>query len=90
MDIAPAVAALADDAGRSRCGREVCAMENPRLTAQQLIMQDPLTFGEVWLRYWANGGALEQFEFDAFVHRAYDASELELDLLDLSLKELAP
>jgi hypothetical protein len=65
-------------------------MEDPRRTALNLIEQDNWYPQELWLKYWANGGQAEQFEFDAYLHGVYELSPLDLEILACALQEITP
>ena len=43
-------------------------MENPKLIARTMALQDASRLEELWLQYWANGGDADRFDFDAYVH----------------------
>lgn len=38
--------------------------------------------------YWANGGQAEQFEFDAYLHRACELDPFDLKILAWVLEEI--
>lgn len=63
-------------------------MEDPRRTALNLIEQDNWHLHELWLRYWANGGQAEQFEFDAYLHRACELDPFDLKILAWVVEEI--
>lgn len=64
-------------------------MDDPRRTALNLIEQDDGYLHELWLRYWANGGQAEQFEFDAYLHGVYELSPFDLKILAWVLEEIS-
>jgi hypothetical protein len=64
-------------------------MEDPRRTALSLIEQDDWYLHELWLRYWANGGQAQQFEFDAYLHGIYELDPFDLRILTWVLEEIS-
>ncbi len=63
-------------------------MEDPRRTARHLIGRGEISLGELWLRYWANGGDAQPFEFEAYIHEMYELRAIDQDLLALAMEEL--
>ncbi|MFJ6347180.1 hypothetical protein ACIQH9_20290 [Pseudarthrobacter oxydans] len=63
-------------------------MQDPQLSARNLISQDEQALWDLWLRYWANGGNAQLIEFDAYIHGAYECSATDLEILAFSLEEL--
>lgn len=43
---------------------------------------------ELWMRYWANGGEAQQFEFEAYLHGLYELDPFDLEVLTWVLEEL--
>ncbi|WP_258804227.1 hypothetical protein [Pseudarthrobacter sp. NS4] len=64
-------------------------MEDPRLTARKLIEQDAGYLHELWVRYWANGGDAQFFEFQAYLYGVYERSPFDLKILTWVLEEIS-
>jgi hypothetical protein len=64
-------------------------MEDARLAARTMIEQDEGILWELWLLYWANGGDAKLFEFEAYVHGAYEPNESDMQVLAWSVEEMA-
>lgn len=39
-------------------------MEDPKLVARNMTLQDASWLEDLWLQYWANGGDADRFDFD--------------------------
>ncbi|MFE4544177.1 hypothetical protein [Arthrobacter sp. NPDC056727] len=56
-------------------------MEDPRLTALDLIRQDKNYLDELWLNYWANGGSVGSAEFEVYLHGLTQCDSFDLQIL---------
>lgn len=63
-------------------------MEDPRQTALKLIGQNDRHLQELWMRYWANGGEAQQFEFEVYLHGMYELDRFDLKILAWALEEV--
>ncbi len=63
-------------------------MNDPRTAAQTMLLQDPDWFEDLWLRYWANGGNADKFDFEAYVHRLCELDLFDLQILIWALQDL--
>jgi hypothetical protein len=61
--------------------RVLFVMDDPRLAARTMIEQNEGNLWELWLLYWANGGDAKLFEFEAYVHEAYEPNATDLEVL---------
>lgn len=72
----------------ARCSPvEVVIVEDSRVAARSLIEHGDTDGRELWLLYFANGGNLMEWEFQAFLHGLIESSHLDLDLLALAVEE---
>lgn len=63
-------------------------MEDPRRTVLNLIDLGGWTVQDVWVMYWSQGGEAEQFEFDAYLHGAYELAPFDMKILAWALEEI--
>jgi hypothetical protein len=63
-------------------------MEDSRETARALIEQHAIGLEDLWVHYWANGGSVEAFEFDAYLNGAHKLDPLELKILAWAMEDL--
>lgn len=63
-------------------------MEDPRRTARHLLGRGGISVGELWLRYWGDGGDAEPFEFEAYIHGMHELRAIDHYLLALVMEEL--
>lgn len=63
-------------------------MNDPRQTARNLMRNNHMYPLELWMRYWANGGEAQQFEFEAYLHGLYELDPFDLEVLTWVLEEL--
>lgn len=63
-------------------------MEDPRLTALNLIQQDKNYLDELWLKYWANGGSAGSVEFEAYLHGLTQPDSFDLQILHWAIDEV--
>lgn len=63
-------------------------MEDPRETARTLIEQQAISLEDLWVRYWANGGSFQPFEFDAYLNGAQRSDPFELKILIWAMEDL--
>lgn len=68
---------------------KVIIVGDPRRTARTLISQKETTLDELWVRYWANGGEAQPFEFEAYLHGMYELRAFEHEILALAIDDLA-
>lgn len=66
----------------------VVIVEDPRRTAQTLLDRGEISVGELWLRYWANGGDAQPFEFEAYIHEMYELRAIDQEVLALAMEDL--
>ena len=63
-------------------------MEDPRITARNLIRQDPNYLEDLWLKYWANGGSVGLLEFDAYLNGLTERDTFELQILRWAIEDV--
>ncbi|MDQ0118440.1 hypothetical protein J2T22_001618 [Pseudarthrobacter defluvii] len=63
-------------------------MRNPRLTARIMVKHDPGWLEDIWLRYWANGGSADKFDFDAYLHGLSERNPFDQRILAWALDDL--
>ncbi|WP_142059495.1 hypothetical protein [Pseudarthrobacter sp. B4EP4b] len=63
-------------------------MENPKLIARTLALQDASWLEDLWLQYWANGGDGDRFDFDAYVHDLSERDPFDLDILSWAIEDI--
>ena len=63
-------------------------MENPKLIARTMALQDASRLEELWLQYWANGGDADRFDFDAYVHDLSERDPFDLDILSCAIEDI--
>ena len=63
-------------------------MEDPRLTARNLIELDESYLQDLWVRYWANGGEAQLLEFEAYLHGMSDRDDYDLRILGWAIEEV--
>lgn len=63
-------------------------MEDPRLTAQNLIELDGTYLQDLWVSYWGNGGNAQLMEFDAYLHGLIQQDEYDLRILEWAIEEV--
>lgn len=63
-------------------------MEDPRLTALNLIRQDRKYLDELWLKYWAEGGSAGSVEFEAYLHGLTQRDGFDLQILRWAIDDV--
>ncbi|MFE4541026.1 hypothetical protein [Arthrobacter sp. NPDC056727] len=64
-------------------------MEDPRLTALNLIQQDKNYLDELWLKYWAQGGSAGSVEFEAYLHGLSQRDSYDLQILRWAIDDIS-
>lgn len=63
-------------------------MEDPRLTALDLIRRNKNYLDQLWLKYWANGGSADSVEFEAYLHGLTQRDSFDLQILRWAIDEV--
>lgn len=53
-----------------------------------MIDQGETDIRDLWLRYWANSGDAQLFEFHAYLHGLYELRAIDLEILTLAIEDL--
>lgn len=64
-------------------------MEDSRPAARMMVLQDSDCLEDLWLRYWANGGNADKFEFDAYLHGLMERDLFDQKILAWALQDLS-
>lgn len=64
-------------------------MNNPRLIARMMLLDDSEWFDDLWLWYWANGGNAGKFEFDAYLRELSDRDPSDQMILACAIEDLS-
>ena len=64
-------------------------MKDSRPTARMMVLQNSDCLQDLWLRYWANGGTADKFEFDAYLHGLMERDPFDQKILTWALQDLS-
>ncbi|WP_259460406.1 hypothetical protein [Pseudarthrobacter phenanthrenivorans] len=63
-------------------------MQDPQLTALELIRQDTNYLDALWLKYWANGGSAGSSEFEAYLYGLTQHDSFDLQILRWAIEDI--
>lgn len=62
--------------------------EDPRLLAAMQFQNANLSLPQVWTHYFGIGGSADEVVLDAYLHGMMDLAPLQVDLLNIAIREI--